>query len=385
MSFFKRIFGGSNPPDATTAAADSASAADRAWDEVFRARADAFEAGFGKLPQDIQKLGNLTGVWPGGGLYIIPAPQVRAGAAIYASFGLTNPDMPTTVAVQDLQTDRAQDDEGLVVRTRSTLVRKEHLPPARDWPGYGYEIIVAAPDNAQWPLWLLQWAVQAEIFNDVGMRDRVEASGGLTVESVRIAEDAAVHLLITKAQAPLMTHLTLPTGRADIIVMTVITDAEMRWSLQHGREALLAQLQAAGVGQFSVLDRESVVALPDLGAHRVLSLSPESVAPLDFQAISSREHALSLVEQGRLEKILSFPDRFGGEDIAPNQFFVPPGVGALKDAVTQELVEAVDIGLIDNLNVRAEYKGTSFVPAKIHIEGTHSQNNGRFDRTIEIW
>ena len=381
MSFLKRLFGKDAPQERPVADTGGQCAEDRLWDQVCEARTAAFETGFGKLPDDIQKIAHMIGVWPGGGLYVIPAPHVRPGAAIYSSFGLTNPDMPATITIDQANSESV---DGRIVNATSTLVLKEKMPPERDWPGYGYEVIVAAPDNQEWPLWLLQWAVQAEVLNDIGMRDRVEKYGGMTIESVRISEDAAVDLLFTKAQPPLMAQLSLPTGRADVIVMTVITAAEMHWSKQHGREALLAQLQAAGIGQFSVLGRDSVVALPDLGAHRVLSLNggPSSV---DFDAVSSREQALALVEQGLLVKILSFPDRFGGEDVAMNQFFVPPGIGTLKDEVTEDLVLAVERGLIDNLNVQAEYKGTSFVPAKIHVTGTHSQNDGRFDRTIEVW
>lgn len=355
---------------------------DRLWDEVHDARVHAFEAGFGKLPQDIQKMMNLSGIWPGGGLYVIPAPQLGTDAAVYASFGLSNPDMPSTLTIGQSESTLSEDGERLE-RIATTIIQKEQLPPVRDWPGYGYEIIVLGQDNQDWPLSLLQWAVQAEILNDVGMRDRMDTYGGLTVESVRISDDAAAHLLISRAQPPLMTHLDLPTGQADIIVITVITAEEMLWSKQHGREELLAHLMAAGIGQFSVLERPSVVALPDIGAHRIITL--DASQELDFSGVTSREQALALVEQGELEIILSFPDRFGGEDVAMNQFFVPPGVRALKDGVTDELVEAVEMGLIDNLGVQAEYKGSSFVPASILIEGTHSENEGRFDRTIQIW
>ena len=139
------------------------------------------------------------------------------------------------------------------------------------------------------------------------------------------------------------------------------------------------------MGQFSVLGRPSCVALPDLGAHRVLRFLRRNDDAFDPATVGSREQALALVEQGRLEKILSFPDRFGGEDIAPNQLFVPIGVAALKDEVTAEVVEAVESGLINNLNVDAEYKGSSFVPARIHVTGTHSDRDSRFGRTIEVW
>ncbi len=387
MSFFKRLFGKTGTPVANEAPIPFGAVpeTDRAWDDVYEARGRAYEAGFGKLPQDIQKLGNLTGVWPGGGLYIIPAPQVREGAAIYASFGLTNPDMPTTITIDELTAQAGQDDQGRAFATQGTLVRKEKMPPVRDWPGYGYEIMIAAADNQEWPLWLLQWAVQAEILHDIGMRDRVEQYGGMTVESVSIAPDASVHLLITKAQAPLMPGLVLPNGRADMIVITVITAEEMLWSKEHGREALLLQLQEAGVGQFSVLGRASVVALPDIGVHRVLVLPENDKVAHDYDAVGSREHAQLLVAHGRLEKILSFPDRFGGEDVALNQLYVPVGGAALKDQVTEELAQAIERGLIDQLDVRAEYKGTSFVPANIHVVGTHSQHDGRFERTIALW
>ncbi len=182
-----------------------------------------------------------------------------------------------------------------------------------------------------------------------------------------------------------MTGLTLPNGSADMIVITVITAAEMLWSKEHGRDALLLRLQEAGVGQFSVLDRASVVSLPDIGTHRVLALPDSEGQARDYHAVGSREQAQLWVAHGRLERILSFPDRFGGDDVALNQLFVPVGGAALKDQVTEELAQAIEMGLIDQLDVRAEYKGSSFVPASIHVIGTHSQYDGRFERTIALW
>ena len=195
MSFLKRLFGKmpvhhEPVPQEPVAAISEQSADDRLWDDVHDARVQAFETGFGKLPQDIQKLVNLTGIWPGGGLYVIPAPQLRAGAAVYASFGLTNPDMPSRLTIGQSETTVSENGERLEC-FKGTIAHKEQPPPVRAWPGYGYEIVVVADENEEWPLWLLQWAVQAEILNDVGMRDRMDTYGGMTVESVRMSEDAA--------------------------------------------------------------------------------------------------------------------------------------------------------------------------------------------------
>jgi hypothetical protein len=66
-------------------------------------------------------------------------------------------------------------------------------------------------------------------------------------------------VLISKAQAPLPIGTVLPAGKMDLLVAVTITDAEMQWSMQNGRGALLQKLREAGVGQVSVLGRPSVV------------------------------------------------------------------------------------------------------------------------------
>ncbi len=36
---------------------------------------------------------NLTGLWPGGGLFVIPAAKLGQSLCAYTSCGLSNPDM----------------------------------------------------------------------------------------------------------------------------------------------------------------------------------------------------------------------------------------------------------------------------------------------------
>jgi suppressor of fused protein SUFU len=226
------------------------------WDKVYAARQAYFEASFGKLPDDILKLGRMTGVWPGGGLFVIPATRLGKGLWVYTTFGFTNPDMPTEVTVADVKLDS---DGKRLTRTEATLKKKEYIRPRSNRPGYGYEILIVARENARWPLGFLQWAANAEILNDADLLSRVEKHAGLTVEDIKVGDRAAINVLIAKAQPPLPADTMLPNGKMELLVATVITEDEMRWSIKNGRAALLAKLQKSGIGQVSVLNRASVL------------------------------------------------------------------------------------------------------------------------------
>jgi hypothetical protein len=72
---------------------------ERLWLEVYDARQRYFESVLGPLPGDILKMLNMTGVWPGGGLYVIPASKLGGDVWVYITFGLSNYDMPTGIAL----------------------------------------------------------------------------------------------------------------------------------------------------------------------------------------------------------------------------------------------------------------------------------------------
>ncbi len=361
MDLFKRLFGKKEdapPPDD----------AERLWQSVYDTRARFFETHFGTLPDDILKLGDLLGLWPGGGLYAIPAERLGPGLAVYTSFGLSNPDMPTQGTVSDVKTER---DGDRIVRTEGVMKPRDTPRPPTGRPGYGYEIMVIAEANAEWPLWLLQWAVKAEMLHDADFVGRVEKYAGMTVEDVGIGPGRSVNLFIAKAQPPLPTTIPLPTGSVDLLVMTVVTEAEMRWSLQHGRDQLLQALLGSEIGQRSILDRNSVVSL---------------TGPVgDFSEVRSRDDALALAAQGKLFKILLFPEEFGGEDIAPNAAYVPAGIPEIKQQLTNSLIRSAQDGHIDRLEVAPEYKGESFVPARLRLTASHSETGNSFEQVIEIW
>lgn len=233
---------------------------DRRWQAAYSAREKYYQASIGEFPEDILKLPHLTGVWPGGGLFVLKADKLGPDAWVYTTFGLSNVGMPTPVAL--VANDTQSDVLGRVTSSESSLGKRTPAAAPAGAAGYGFELMVLAHENAEWPLWILQWATNAEILNDVGFINRVEKYHGLTVAEIKIGPEAAdsVNLLIAKAQPPLPQGTRLPNGKMQILVATVITDDEMNWSIENDRVALLQKLQTAGVGQFSTRGRPSVLA-----------------------------------------------------------------------------------------------------------------------------
>ncbi|HTD28939.1 MAG TPA: suppressor of fused domain protein, partial [Xanthomonadaceae bacterium] len=232
-------------------------AADALWQRVYEARQSWYTRHFGPLPDDILKLGHMMGVWPGGGLFVIPANVVQAGLWCYTTFGFSNPDMPATTTMTNVAVEH--DALGRPVSTTGTLQGKPRATAPQGAAGYGYEFVVLAEENAQWPLWLLQWAASAELTNDVGMLARVEKYAGLTISDLAVGRSEPVHILIARARPPLPVGTDLPNGKMELLIATTITRAEMQWSFENGRDKLLDRLVEKGYGQISRLERPSVV------------------------------------------------------------------------------------------------------------------------------
>lgn len=371
MSLFGKLFGGKKKDQGKSVkGSEPAPSVEVAlWQRVYDARSRLFEQHFGSLSNDILKMMDLSGVWPGGGLYVIPTKIAGGPGFIYTTFGLSNPDMPTTVEMVDAQS-TSSDSNGLrAVGFTGTLRQKAKVRPRTDRAGYGYELIILARENADWPLSLLQWATKAEVGKDADLLGIVEQHQGLTVEQIGIGEGKFVNLLISKAHAPLPDHLDLPNGRMELLVATVVTEDEMRWSMTNGRNNLLVELTKAGVGQVSVLDRSSVVCIEEP----------------DFSQVASLEQAKALEAKGQLAKLLMFPAEFGGEEVAMNVLYVPLRTVKQRAAHVQTLREWVQEGAVNSLDVRPEYKDTSFVPSRIHMNASHSESGEQRTLTLDVW
>jgi len=261
MDKLKSFFGTSSvkhkPRLDGTQSATSQEQLDDLWQQVYSAREKFYIDHIGEIPSDILKIGHMFGVWPGGGLFVIAANKIETGCWAYSTFGFTNIDMPTSTKVSKVSVET--DDLGRTIQTAGRLEAKNRTIAPSGAAGYGYELLVLARENEQWPLWILQWAANAEILNDAGILERVNKYGGLTIDGVRSGENKSVNLLIAKAREPLPTATALPNGKMELLIATVITEAEMRWSIEHGCEALLDLLIKSGAGQFSLLDRVSTV------------------------------------------------------------------------------------------------------------------------------
>lgn len=228
------------------------------WLDTYEARETYFESSVGPLPERFLRIPSTKEVWPGGSLLTIPAPQfgtrvAGTDVAVYTTFGFTNLDMPTDVRMVGFKS--GPDGK----QTAGQLQKKDPAPQRPGAAGYGYELMVIAQKNTDWPLSLLQWAVNEELAKDAGFLDKVERYGGLTLEQIDVGTSRPINILISKALSPLPTGTQLPAGKMETLVATTITAEEMRWSKKNGPVALLEKLGDAGVGQVSMLGRESVV------------------------------------------------------------------------------------------------------------------------------
>lgn len=223
---------------------------DPAWKANAEARARFFEETVGPLPASMQKMVTMTGVWPDGGFYVIPATKLDPKSSLSTTFGLSNTDMPARTRL--VEANNAAPGETHAVEAPTVEAKAEVA-------GYGYELAVLADSDAKWPLGFLQWAADAEIVNNVGLLKQVQAEGNLVIENVRVGTARPLHVLVAAARPPLPAGTDLPAGRMSLLIATAITADELRWSRANGGTALLDKLGEAGVGQHSDLDRASVV------------------------------------------------------------------------------------------------------------------------------
>ncbi|MEB3752799.1 suppressor of fused domain protein [Acinetobacter sp. MD2(2019)] len=229
------------------------------WQSVYNARQAFYETNIGKLPDDIMKAPHLFAVWPGGGFYVIPADKIKKGLWVYSTFGLTNSDMPATITPTNTETEYNQ--QGRVISTTTTLQKKKPIIQSSTKAGYGYEVLLIAKEDAEWPLRFMQWVGNLILINDVDLLSRVEKNNGLTVEAIPVGdgENDTINVLIAKAQKPLPIGMKLPNGNMQFLVATVITDEEMQWSIANGRDALLKKLMDSNTTQISDRDRQSIL------------------------------------------------------------------------------------------------------------------------------
>jgi hypothetical protein len=105
----------------------------------------------------------------------------------------------------------------------------------------------------------LNWAVPADILNDVDFLSPSPGGGGLTIEDLSLGDNLSSDFLVAPPQDRMSPAMELPNGRMHLLVATAITRPEMEFALHRGKGALLARLMATPEKQTSRLNRASVV------------------------------------------------------------------------------------------------------------------------------
>ncbi len=223
------------------------------WHDVAQARREFFEQQFGPLLEQIQKLVNLSEIWPGGGLYQMEAPRLK-GLGVCVTYGLTNSDMPASLRPAKADHDNGPVSSGVEPR------EPRAVPPGL--AGYGYELLILTPTPDPWPLLSLSWFVQMELVNDLDLLGRMAVGNGVVVENVKFGDGSrTAHYLVQLACAPIAGRVKLPNGLMHVLIATRITDDELEFAKgnEDGRWELWTKLLDGGVGPVSRLDRSSVL------------------------------------------------------------------------------------------------------------------------------
>ena len=71
---------------AATPAPPSEAEADQAWQKAYDVREQYYKNTIGTFPNDILKLSHMTGVWPGGGLFVLEANKLGKDVTVYSTF-----------------------------------------------------------------------------------------------------------------------------------------------------------------------------------------------------------------------------------------------------------------------------------------------------------
>lgn len=223
------------------------------WQETYEARQQFFYDHVGSVPPEIQKL--MTVHWPGGGIFDIEESKIT-NTRIFSSFGLSNPDMPSSVRIDEFK----RVEEGDSVKFNSTL--KSNIPRFvhPELAGYGYELMLLSGDEDDRFIVPVIWFIESEINHDLDLLGRVLQADGVTIQDVNVGSGQGLADFVVYPAIDVMpSTCVLPNGTMHLLVATYITRAEMDFGRSEGRDALMKKLMDSGVGQVSKFGRDSII------------------------------------------------------------------------------------------------------------------------------
>lgn len=105
----------------------------------------------------------------------------------------------------------------------------------------------------------------------------------------------------------------------------------------------------------------------------------------DFSDITTRAAANRLVRAGRLVRSRALPVALAGTARARGILYLPPAVEDARQLLVATLRRFTEEDLVDSLDVQAEYRGASIVPARIRFVAAHSRGGKPFEGVLEVW
>jgi hypothetical protein len=201
-----------------------------------KAREDALEHIFGKSYPNGDILSpidpNLMLNWSGGGIYQYP-PDEKRSAWHYVTSGLSQP---------------FPDDDW-------TATQEERCS------GFGIELVISTPEQANWPLNLLLNIVGYLLFQEnahvILPGDRLPCNGPLVLNT-----NTKLNFLVAKYSTEYATEIMLPGGRCNLVHLVGVTESEIQYALSLGKGTtagsivLCHVLDKMGVGCVSDPNRE---------------------------------------------------------------------------------------------------------------------------------
>jgi hypothetical protein len=105
---------------------------------------------------------------------------------------------------------------------------------------------------------------------------------------------------------------------------------------------------------------------------------------IEFSSVVSLKDAEDACRRGHLTKAFLLPSELGGQDRPDNVVYIPSHISEMKNSSTAELLSAIRGGMSD-VAIVPEYRGMSFVPAKITITAAIPGMPPGYKLEIGIW
>lgn len=80
-----------------------------------------------------------------------------------------------------------------------------------------------------------------------------------------------------------------------------------------------------------------------------------------------------------------FPVELGGEAIPQNVVYVTRQAAEEKERTTKDLIALVQAGTVNKASVVPEYRGDSFVPARIFVTAWRDGEPVHCEMKIDVW